>query len=803
MTNGISARHLQDLLKSGIDTTVALKHDIRTLTNASSIGELLLWKKPEGASKLGPCLYLPYFDSRGNSTGYLRVKPDKPYVGKDGKSAKYLGPIGESVRVYFPLSLNGHYHSPDEPLIITEGEKKALSASLLGFCVVGLGGVSCWSIKRMKDGAGKPIGERQLLPDLAHLPWKGRTVFIAFDSDRLSKKGVLAEENSLAQALQNQGAIVKIVAIPAAAQDQKQGLDDFLVANSAAALQLLLEQATVWQEESISKSVEVGPLDDINNPHLLVERFLNRYFIREDTHNLYWWREQFVVYLDGRYVLRDIEEVKSQLIRFIRHQFQIDAVENEKKKNKSVTASLINVCLQVLKSETNLSHSIEPPHWLIEPDTSPKLTSSNSIALRNGVLRLEDLKLFPCTPNYFCFNVLPYNFDPRASEPKQWKMFLQSLWPGDPESIEALQEWFGYLLTQNTSQQKILFLLGPKRCGKGTIIRVLTQLIGPENTCSPTLHSLESSFGMQPLLHKTAALITDVRLGYRANLAAITEILLSISGEDAQTVNRKHKSHVTGRLPIRFVLVSNELLKFGDASGALIGRFIALRLRQSFFNREDPDLTDKLLAELPGILLWAIEGWRRLRQRRRFVQPASSKHVIRELEMLNAPVVQFVQDECVIEHSARIPKDELFGAWKTWCEANNQSAGSLPTFGRLLKAAYFSISEKRPQQGYERWHEYIGIRLRSPHEFVSNDDYSEAESNSPSSFSFPSGTSGQIQKSSVHIEEEKRENKDHETQSVKEVVGFCPDASDASQSADTWGEQDPGIKMIDEGVFEL
>jgi putative DNA primase/helicase len=81
--------------------------------------------------------------------------------------------------------------------------------------------------------------------------------------------------------------------------------------------------------------------------------------------------------------------------------------------------------------------------------------------------------------------VLPFEFDARASAPREWLAFLKKLWPNDPETIGTLQEWFGYLLTPDTRQQKILFLLGPKRSGKGTIARVLGELVGATNFAGP------------------------------------------------------------------------------------------------------------------------------------------------------------------------------------------------------------------------------------------------------------------------------------------------------------------------------
>src|SRR5262249_24032562 len=201
-------------------------------------------------------------------------------------------------------------------------------------------------------------------------------------------------------------------------------------------------------------------------------------------------------------------------------------------------------------------------------------------------------------------------------------------------AIATLQEWFGYCLLPDTSQQKILLAVGPKRSGKGTIARVLRGLVGMENTAGPTLSGLGTNFGLWPLLGKTLAIISDARLSGRTDVAVVTERLLSISGEDAQTVDRKNHSHVTCQLPTRLVILTNELPRLNDPSGALVGRMILLRQKHSWYGREDPTLTGRLLEELPGILLWAVEGWARLREQGHFEQPESGKKLLADLEDL-------------------------------------------------------------------------------------------------------------------------------------------------------------------------
>jgi putative DNA primase/helicase len=76
---------------------------------------------------------------------------------------------------------------------------------------------------------------------------------------------------------------------------------------------------------------------------------------------------------------------------------------------------------------------------------------------------------------------VPFDYDPNAPTPERWLTFLKELWPDDADSIKALQEFFGYVISGRTDLQKMLLLVGPTRSGKGTIARILTALIGRGN----------------------------------------------------------------------------------------------------------------------------------------------------------------------------------------------------------------------------------------------------------------------------------------------------------------------------------
>src|SRR5213078_2280015 len=97
------------------------------------------------------------------------------------------------------------------------------------------------------------------------------------------------------------------------------------------------------------------------------------------------------------------------------------------------------------------------------------------------------------------------------------------------------------------------------------------------------------------------------------NSGIVVERLLSISGEDTLTVNRKYRDQWTGKLPSRLHVISNELPKLGDASGAIVGRMVVLLLANSWLGKEDYSIEPEICAsEMPGVLNWALDGLQRL-----------------------------------------------------------------------------------------------------------------------------------------------------------------------------------------------
>ena len=219
------------LLHYGIDPerpeikTLVEGGQLRSVTS-QEIEDLTGWKVD------GSGLYIGY---PGNEAFVIR--PDNPSAG----GPKYLHPKGEPNSLFIPP---GFDLSQAQDLWITEGELKALCGFLRGLPVVALGGVFNWrtsgpEAELLAEGE-KLKDDEALLPELAQVNWSGKKIALLYDSDITPGHRAYGAFPRLAEQLYRLGAEeVRILSLPYVAQDQKTGLDDFILARKEQAFPAL------------------------------------------------------------------------------------------------------------------------------------------------------------------------------------------------------------------------------------------------------------------------------------------------------------------------------------------------------------------------------------------------------------------------------------------------------------------------------------------------------------------------------------------------------------------------------------
>jgi putative DNA primase/helicase len=686
------------------------------------------------ATTAGPeGLLIPVRDRAGKLVA-LKVRRDEPrgdnryvYLSSRAEKSGWLGPKAlNALHVPLGTDLSGPV------LRVTEGPLKAdVTAALSGVPTVGVPSAGSW---------------RPAVDLLRTLPGV-REVRVAFDGDFRTNPKVAGALAAFAAALRG---IDKAVHLEVWDHAAAKGIDDALAAGlpttvldpeksaeevADACARLGMDSrwgcATTTRGEASAEGGAPDPHQSgvpnkaLDDPCELARGFLaRRYTGAGGRPTLRYLREDWHRWDGAAWPKLPDDAVRSELVAYCEQVFDADNLaklaaraagnavggeggEGGKKEPppeaRKVTCRLINDVRQALVAQTILPHTLAPPAWLGDA-TGPDLRQC--LFARNGVIDLAALVagrtdyLTPPTPDLFNTTALPFAFDPAAPEPKEWLQFLADVWPGDAESPALLQQWFGYCITPDTRRQKIMLVVGPGRSGKGTIGRVLTALVGAANTAAPTLGSLAERFGLWPLLGKTLAVVGDAYLSGRADATLITERLKSISGEDLQTVDRKNREPVEARLGVRFLILTNEAPRLADSSAVITTRLLLLQTTLSHIGAEDLTLEERLLAELPGILLWAIAGWERLRRAGRFTQPAAGAETLRQMRELASKITAFVEDCCTRGPGLKAPVAEVYGAFRAWCAENGiEKPAARNLFSRDVQAAYPAVTVGREREG--------------------------------------------------------------------------------------------------------
>jgi putative DNA primase/helicase len=431
-----------------------------------------------------------------------------------------------------------------------------------------------------------------------------------------------------------------------------------------------------------------------------------RFFVQHSLHDiktLRYWRGGWWMWRTTHWVEVEDRAVRGILYRFTEHAVYLNASGSiqpwapNKAKISNLTDALSGILL--------LLSDVDQPCWL------DGTSAGTVVSVKNGLLDISSRCLIAHTPEYFNQTSVPFDYDPNAPEPQRWLDFLGEVWWDQPEAIDALCEWFGYVISGRTDLQKILMMIGPTRGGKGVIARVLTAMVGHKNVAGPTLNSLSNEFGLAPLIGKPLAIISDARFAGR-DASVVVERLLSISGEDTLTVNRKYRDHWIGKLPSRLHVLSNELPQLADASTAVVGRMVLLPTTLSWLGREDHTLEPALHTELTGILNWALDGLRRLAVTNVFTRVPSADEAITTMRDLASPVAAFVRERCEVAAKREVPVNLLYAEYTNWADDNGHRRKTKEVFGKDLVAAFPSIKKARPRVHGDRVWTYAGIRIR-------------------------------------------------------------------------------------------
>lgn len=420
------------------------------------------------------------------------------------------------------------------------------------------------------------------------------------------------------------------------------------------------------------------------------KEFLKSYFWNDGVYTLVLWNDNFYNYLDGKYHLIEKDEVKAFIGKYI--------LEHNTKLGKKKISVVHQEILAMLCTLILIPKNINPPFFDIgigKGYLDGSLQSKrNWLALENGIFDIDEYlnddprPLMEHTSHFFSFNKLPYLYDPTAQCPT-WISFLADIFKCE-DTINLIQEWFGYHLAPHCRYEKFLVAYGKGRNGKSVILKVLSLMLGEGNYSSVGIEAFDPqrTFALASLVESMANIINDLNEFKRTGEGLLKQF---VSGEPI-TVERKYKPHFTFTPTAKITIATNHHVKWGDKSDGIWKRMILINFEKQILDeaKQNKNLVDASWwhksGELSGVLNWALEGLKRLEKRGYFVIPKKVELDV-ELCRQNANFAySFLMENIESCEEGQYPSHWLYNDYKDYCIRN----GSTP-----LQANNFSFEVQR------------------------------------------------------------------------------------------------------------
>lgn len=623
MTGQLLPEHVKLLAAGAIPAEVALAAGAYSVTRPDGLSDGLRWD--------GPGIVFMHHPLDGAPVPQYR--PDTPSTDTEGRTRKYLFPKGPVPLNIVPVMVERIPTA--STVLLTEGTKQTLCAvahAPSNVLVVGMSGVYGYS----RDGSPNP--ELGRLVD-------GRDVVVTLDADSATNPQVHQAGSRLADALEVLGASsVRFLKLPAS---EKTGLDDFLatVPDPAAVLGRLMAKAGKLGRKP-KATVTEGDED----------RFFDRNGLRV-TDLVAAVREtgDFAVspdgavwgYSNGVYV--DCEPITTAVASLLGNRYRDAWLRNA-----------TTVLVDELRRDGAVLGDNDPP---------------GLVNVRTGMLRIATGELEPHDPAHLSRCQLPIDWDPTATCPTFDTWLTDRCGTQADDFLEAA----GLMLCPWIGQRRVVFLFGPARSGKSTLLRMLEALVGRHRS-AVTLHDLSTNrFASASLYGAMLNVAGDLSDHHVDDLSTFK----LVTGDDAVSGERKFRDAFVFHNTALFVFSANQPPTVSETSRAYLARVRPFLFPYTLEGAEDQAIEARLLAELPGVLVRLVEGARRWLDRGGY--GIGDQLVADEFAQASDVAAQFATQVLAAHPGGFVSGSDVFGAYTDWAAQNGR--------GRLGRTKFLARAE--------------------------------------------------------------------------------------------------------------
>ncbi|MDD6337944.1 MAG: phage/plasmid primase, P4 family [Lentisphaeria bacterium] len=344
------------------------------------------------------------------------------------------------------------------------------------------------------------------------------------------------------------------------------------------------------------------------------------------------------------------------------------------------------------------------------------------VSMKNGIINIDEIAnalengltppaVRPHTPDLFTTVRLPYEYNPTATCPK-FEAYLEGVQP-KAENREILQMLAGLLLTSDMRYNVAFFIYGQGGTGKSVFMDTLQNMLGPEMICCVPLACFADRFNTMPLTVKKANIVDEAPIiPDNEHFADIESVFKSVTSGNKIKVERKCHDAEEARATARCVFASNTLPTMTDKTNGVWDRIRIIPFDQVFRNtdKQNPNLTEELKEELPGILNWALRGYAKLCERtassaiKTFPQCEEGSVALQKLREDSDHERAFLREatEASLDPEKYLETHRLYLSYKSWALECGYRPVAECNFVKAVKRVYPTAIIDRKRVGTSR-----------------------------------------------------------------------------------------------------
>jgi putative DNA primase/helicase len=323
------------------------------------------------------------------------------------------------------------------------------------------------------------------------------------------------------------------------------------------------------------------------------------------------------------------------------------------------------------------------------------------IACNNGVLDLHNNNFRGGNPPDYIKTSCPTKWLGENQPAPRWCQFLEEIFDGDLELIAYVKRLLGYGIIGIVVHHILIILWGVGRNGKGTLLEILYHVLGP--LVGPIQAELlleqkntRSSAGPSPdimaMRGKRIVWGSETDEGRKLNAGKVKWL----TGGDTLVGRAPYGKREVAFKPSHLLLMlTNFKPRVNVSDFALWNRIHLIPFKFSFVDdpkephhrKIDPNLMEDLKKEAPGILAWLVQGFREWKEKG-LRPPAAVLQAVEQYKEEEDVVGLFIGDCCVIAAGAKAKGQELYDAYKSWCDREGRKPMWQVKFGEQMKSRF-------------------------------------------------------------------------------------------------------------------